>query len=53
LTLAEWVGDEFDIAAGGDPKLHLDWQAGYAMPPSDAVNLALEIAAKRIASPSG
>jgi predicted ATPase/DNA-binding CsgD family transcriptional regulator len=49
--LAEVVGDEFDLAAGGDAKQHLDWKAGQAMLPSDAVDLALEVAAKRTAMP--
>src|SRR6202011_4460649 len=48
--LAEYLGDDLDLAAGGDARHHPDWEAGRAMPPSEAVNLALEIAAKRIAS---
>src|ERR1700737_1465180 len=48
--LAEYLGDDLDLAAGGAARHHPDWEAGRAMPPSEAVNLALEIAAKRIAS---
>jgi len=45
LPLAEYLGEDLDLAAGGDARHHPDWEAGRAMPPSDAVNLALEIAA--------
>jgi predicted ATPase/DNA-binding CsgD family transcriptional regulator len=52
LPLDKDLGDELDLAAGGDARQHLDWEAGHSIPPSEAVTLALEIAARRVASTS-
>jgi hypothetical protein len=52
LPLAKDLGDELDLAAGGDARQHLEWEAGHSIAACDAVNLALEVASRPVASAS-